>query len=91
MTRFSDNTIPYFAWDRAITAGEIKRRLGSGLLQDNKSLVSWILREAAFDDVWQFLTPESVAEYLPLITSQLGRKKEFWTYIFRTWHELGKI
>jgi hypothetical protein len=91
MTRIPDNEVPYFAWDRNITAGEIRARLKSGINQENAALATWLLREAAVDDVWQFLTPESVAESLSLLLPFLGRKKNFWTYIFRTWHELGKI
>jgi hypothetical protein len=91
MTRFNDAIIPYFAWDRNITAGEIRRGLKNGNDEEKLSLAAWILREAAFEDVWQFLNPRAVADLLPVINSQLGRKKDFWNYIIRTWHELGKF
>jgi hypothetical protein len=91
MTRFNDAVIPYFAWDRNITAGEIRRRLENGSVEEKQSLAAWILREAAFDDVWQFLNPRTVGEMLPVINRQLGRKRDFWNYIIRTWHELGKV
>jgi hypothetical protein len=91
MHSFTDKTIPYFAWDRSLTAGQIRRLLENGDDQEKASLTAWLLREAAFSDVWQFLSPVKVAEELPLIQKQLGRKKDFWTYIIRTWNELGKI
>ena len=91
MNQFDDNAIPYFAWDRTITAGEIRLCLKNGVPKEKQSLIAWLLREAAFNDVWQFVSPKTVAESLPSLTNQLGRKKHFWTYIIRTWHELGKI
>jgi len=91
MTRFNDADRPYFAWDRDVTAGEIRRRLKTGADEDKRSFTAWVLREAAFADVWQFLTPRTVADLLPVISSQLGRRKAFWNYIIRTWHELGKV
>lgn len=91
MTRFNDTAIPYFAWDRKITAGEIRQCLKTGDQAEKLTLIAWLLREAAFADVWQFLTPQTVAEFLPLLNRQLGRKKDFWNYIIGTWHELGKI
>ena len=91
MTRFNDTAIPYFAWDRKITAGEIRQCLKNGTSEEKLSVAAWLLREAAFADVWQFLSPQAVAELLPSLNRQLGRKKDFWNYIIRTWHELGKI
>ncbi len=57
--RLKDNTIPYFAWDRKKTVKDIKTLLK----QDDKNrtkTIAWIMREAAFDDVWEFITPKQV-------------------------------
>jgi hypothetical protein len=91
MTNFADDTIPYFAWDRHMTAGQIRQRLASSAIEERYSVAAWLLREAAFADVWQFLNPAQLAEMLPAVERQLGRKREFWVYIVRTWHELGRI
>lgn len=91
MAALNDNVVPYFAWDRNWTVGQIKQRLRVSGEYERSACISWILREAAFEDVWQFLTPQLVHESLPRISNNLGRKKAFWTYIIRTWRELGKL
>ena len=82
---------PYFCWDRNLTEQEIKDQLKTlkGLERDR--LIAWILREAAFKNVWTFLTPQEVFNSLPRIQYWLGRWGDFWNYITKTWHELGKI
>jgi hypothetical protein len=87
----TDDEIPYFSWDRPLTVREIKEQLRSlsGFQRDR--IMAWILREAAFADVWQFLSPEEVSARLPDIEPLLGRKRDFWKYIIREWHELGKL
>jgi len=32
-----------------------------------------------------------VSDCLPRVRQFLGRRKDFWSYIIETWHELGKI
>jgi len=54
-------------------------------------LASWILREAAFRDVWYFLTPAEVRDHLAELAPFLHRKRAFWEYIIGAWHELGRI
>jgi hypothetical protein len=89
--KFTDDSIPYFAWDRPLTVKQIKNMLQNGTDQEKQKISAWILREAAVEDVWQFLTPSQVDRLLPVIKNQLGRQKDFWLYIIRKWHELGKI
>lgn len=91
MNNSTENKIPYFCWDRNMTELEIKTRLmnSSGIEKDK--LIAWILREAAFKDVWKYLTPEEVFDCLPRIQYSLGRWRDFWNYITGAWHELGKI
>jgi hypothetical protein len=85
------SAIPYFAWDRSLTVGQIKDQLRSLDGFEWNRLAAWILREAAFPDVWQFLTPREVSDHLTELEPFLGRRKDFWKYIIRTWHELGKL
>jgi hypothetical protein len=87
----SDHEIPYFCWDRPLTVGEIKQKLRTTSGTEHERLVAWILREAAFDDVWQFVSPSEVSAVLPHIEPFLGRKREFWNYIIREWHALEKL
>lgn len=85
------DTIPYFAWDRRLTAGEIRRQLREADEAAWARLAAWVMREAAFPDVWQFLTPRDVDRNLDLLEPFLGRKRSFWKYIIGQWHELGKL
>ncbi|MCP4151369.1 MAG: hypothetical protein GY757_26735 [bacterium] len=91
MKENSENQVPYFCWDRNLTEKEIKHRLKNSSGVEKDRLIAWLLREAAFRDVWTYTTPREVAECLPRIQHSLGRWKDFWNYITGAWHELGKI
>ncbi len=85
-----DQTVPYFCWDRKLTAGQIRTQLQDATDFEWVRLASWILREAAFRDVWSFLKPTEVRDHLPELVPFLRGKKDFWEYIIGTWHEMGK-
>lgn len=91
MDKQNDDTIPNFCWDRKLTEREIKVQLKTLKGTERDNLMAWILREAAFKDVWRFLTPKEVADSLPRLQYSLGRWKDFWNYITGAWRELGKI
>jgi hypothetical protein len=89
--KFTDSMIPYFCWDRALTAGEIRGKLARESEQEKARISAWIMREAATPDVWQFITPQYAWRALDAIRPFLGRRRTFWEYILSTWHELGRI
>jgi len=91
MDRVIENQVPNFCWDRDLTEIDIKSHLKNSSGFERDRLIAWILREAAFRDVWKFLTPGEVFECLPRIQHSLGRWRDFWNYITGVWHELGKI
>jgi hypothetical protein len=91
MKKKKEDKVPYFCWDRRLTEHEIIDQLKTLQGTERERLIAWILREAAFKDVWRFLTPKEVYTHLPRLQDSLGRWKDFWNYITRTWHELGKI
>lgn len=80
-----------FAWDRPETVSSLQEKLRTASAEEWLSLAAWILREAQPAEVWRFLRPEDVAARLPQLVPFLGRRREFWTYLIRTWHELGKL
>lgn len=89
--RLPEDEIPYFSWDRSWTTRDIRSSLKSSSGFDWIRLAAWIMREAAFRDVWQFLKPREVWDRISEIEPLLGRKKMFWKYILGAWHELGRI
>ena len=86
--QFDDNTIPAFSWARNWSISEIKKRL-TGV--DHINVLSWIMREAKFEEVWYFTSPKDVFDSFNELKYLLGRKRLFWEYILNEWHELGKI
>lgn len=91
MTTFANDEIPYFSWDRALTTAQIRVELQTRTGREWVRIAAWIMREAATADVWQFLTPQEVDRRFPDLEPMLGRRRAFWKYILRTWHELGKL
>ena len=90
-TDFKKDEIPYFCWDRALTTEQIRSELRAASGFEWRRLAAWIMREAAFADVWQFLDPQEVFTRLGELEPMLGRKKAFWKYIIGAWHELGRV
>ena len=89
--QLKDEQIPYFCWDRSWSVAEIQRRLAKAEGFGRDQLMAWIMREAVFSDVWRFFEPKEVYDAFPRIEPFLGKWKDFWKYILRTWHELGKV
>jgi hypothetical protein len=90
-TTLQDDAVPYFCWDRPWTTRQVREQLRSAGGTERVRLMSWIMREAAFADVWQFLSPEEVWQQFGQLEPWLGRRRRFWRYILTTWHELGKL
>ncbi len=89
--RFKDDNIPYFCWDRKLTVKDIREKLKSYSGLKKTMFTAWIMREAAFKDVWEFLTPKDVWNTFSELKRFLGRHKDFWVFIMEKWHELGKV
>ena len=88
---FPDSDIPYFCYDRKLTAGQIREQLGRANEAEWLRVASWIMREATPSDVWAFLKPSHVYQQLPKLEPLLHRRRDFWRYILTAWHELGKF
>jgi hypothetical protein len=85
------DAIPYFSCDRRLTVRQIHELLKGKSDAEQVRLAAWIMREARFEDVWQFLQPEWVRDHFEELGPWLGRKFPFWKYILGMWRELGKI
>ena len=83
--------VPYFSWDRHLTNEMIHAKLKHPASSEWVSLASWIMREAAFRDVWNYLSPQEVHRHFQVLEPRLGRQRNFWRYIIGVWRELGKL
>ncbi len=91
-TSFLENDmVPYFCWDRNLTVRAIRKQLAASTGFEWVRIASWIMREAAFADVWTFLTPAEIRDHLAELAPFLGRNRGFWEYIVGEWRELGRI
>jgi hypothetical protein len=84
-------SMPDFCWDRRLTVGQIRDQLREATGPAWVRLAAWIMREAAFAEVWQFLTPQQVRDHLDQLAPFLGRRRDFWRFIIQEWHDLGKL
>ncbi len=82
---------PYFLWDEELTIVELRRRLTSNDDPERLRLMGKMLREARDIDVWEFVTPQEVADVLPRIERRLGRRRAFWHFLIDGWRANGLI
>ena len=85
------SSIPYFMWDDPMTVQEIKYRLETASLPERNRLLGKILREAKDTDVWEFTTPAEFLENWDELSKHLGRRKDFWEFLFKQWKKAGLI
>jgi hypothetical protein len=88
ITKFDEDVIPYFSWDKHWKVSEIRERLNG---EEYLNTLAWLMREATVTDVWEFVSPSMVMSNFEKLKNQLGRKRDFWEYILNEWHKLGKI
>ena len=90
-SQWTDDTIPYFCWDRRWTVGDIRRRLHSAQGIERHRLIAWLMRELKTPEVWFFLKPTEIQREFEGVSRWLGPAKPLWTHLLRIWHELGKL
>jgi hypothetical protein len=85
------SAVPYFLWDEPLTVADLRRRLITGSQEERTRLLSKVLREARDTDVWKFTTPGEVLSQWPQLRLHLGRRRAFWDFLLRRWHEAGLL
>ena len=83
--------VPYFLWDEPMTVAELKRRLSEASEAERTRLLGKILREARDTDVWRFTTPEEIWRDWAKLEPHLGRRREFWRFLFEFWEKEGLL
>ncbi len=74
-----------------MTVAELKRRLTSASATEQTRLLAKTLREARDTDVWKFTTPREVWNRWNEIAPMLGRRREFWKFLFEAWEKEGLL
>lgn len=74
-----------------MTVAELKQKLNSASVEERNRLLGKILREARDTDVWKFTTPREVWHRWDEIVPHLGRRREFWKFLFEFWEKEGLL
>jgi len=85
------HTRPWFLWDEDLSVGELRAILGEESHPRWVELAAKTMREARDDQVWLFLSVESVAARYVEIRPRLGRRRGFWDYLFDAWRRHGLL
>jgi len=87
----SDSSMPYFLWDEPMTVAELRLRLTSASTAERTRLLAKLLREARDTDVWKFTTPQAVWHDWAKLVPHLGRRRDFWKFLFESWEKDGLL
>jgi hypothetical protein len=82
---------PYFLWDCDLTLNRFLE-----VLQDPSPVVRayWIgklMRQAKPDDVFQFVSVETIEAHWSELEKYLGRSRPFWTWLLATWRASPRV
>lgn len=84
-------SVPYFLWDRAVTVAQLSAVLADPAAPDREALLALLLREARPDEVWEFVSPQTVAAEWSRIAPRLGGRCAFWAWLLDEWRDLGLL
>jgi hypothetical protein len=82
---------PDFLWDERLTRDDLKKLLHGEDHEARLYYAAKILREARFEEVWEYFPPAFMASHWEKLRWRLGRKKKFWEFIYTTWQRHGLI
>lgn len=82
---------PYFIWDDDVSVDEFRSWLRSSDRTLASRSLARLLRDARYEDVWLFVSPQEVADRLAEAGPYLGRSRDLWNHLMRAWRELGLV
>jgi hypothetical protein len=82
---------PDFLWDEALSRDQLKKLLDGENEDERLYYAAKILREARFEEVWDYLSPAFLALHWEKLRWRLGRKQKFWEFFYTAWHSHGLI
>jgi len=87
----NEDLVPYFLWHRNVTIRQLREILLDASDQRRVQLLRALVREARPDDVWRFVSPESLWREWPDVEPGLGRSRPFWNWLMQEWRRLGYL
>ena len=90
-TRSDGRQVPYFLWDRDVSVEEFRAILSDPDNPGYVPMLALLLREARPRDVWAFVSPHDVTAAWDDVVTRLGRRREFWTWVFESWRARGYV
>jgi len=82
---------PDFLWDEPLSRDDLKKVLAGEDEKESLYYAAKILREARFEEVWEYVSPAFLASHWEKLRARLGRKKGFWEFFYTTWRAHGLI
>ena len=82
---------PWFLWDVDVSEAELRERLRD---PDPRIRAQWqghLMREALYNEVWQYLTLDEVLDNWDNIHRHLGRRRGFWDFLINGWRHDGLL
>lgn len=76
---------PYFLWDVDMTLEEFKASLADPDEQVRAYLVGKLMRQAKPDDVFLFVSVDTIRELWPSLERYLGNRRAFWKRTLDAW------
>ena len=84
-------SVPYFCWDRNVTVAELRAILADSSHPERIPLMRVLLREARPDEVWAFVSPQTIVADWEILSPGLGRRRAFWQWLLERWRALGYL
>jgi hypothetical protein len=82
---------PYFLWDVEIDEEQFRERLRAADPDVRAQWQGWLMAEARWTDVWQYLSVHEILANWDHIRRHLGRSRAFWEHLFDGWRRLGLL
>jgi hypothetical protein len=80
---------PYFLWDVDMDLARFAELIRSDDESVRACFIAKLMRQAKPDDVFEFVSVADIVRDWPAIRTQLGQRKEFWSWLLRCWGALS--
>ena len=77
----------YFLRGLPLTIEDLRRTLRHPDVAMRAHWIAHVMREARYEDVWQFLSQREIRDDYPQIRRHLGRARPFWDFLVGSWQE----